>query len=188
MRFIYSQNCCVILPDVIGTLHGEACHLRLNDHQVEDETMNGELYPKVYLYKRIVQSKLFIDENFAENIDLECIADQAYFSKFHFIRLFKKIYGKTPHQYLSSVRIEKAKQLLKENTSVTEVCFAVGFDSVTSFTGLLKRAVGRTPLAYQLQQHRLKAETSKVPLKFIPNCFAGRNASPKNSNFEEAEY
>ena len=146
--------------------------------------MNGELYPKVYLYRRIVQSKLFIDDNFTEDIDLECIADRAYFSKFHFIRLFKKVYGKTPHQYLSSVRIEKAKQLLKEDISVTQVCFAVGFDSVSSFIGLFKRVVGQTPLAFQSLQHRRKAETSSMPLKFIPDCFAGRNSS-KNSNIEE---
>ncbi len=150
--------------------------------------MNEELYPKVYLYRRIVQSKLFIDNNLSENIDLQCISDQAYFSKFHFIRVFKKIYGKTPHQYLTYVRIEKAKQLLKDDISVTEVCFAVGFHSVSSFTGLFKRAVGRTPLAYHLQQLQRKAETSKAPLKFIPNCFAGRSGSSKMSNFQEAEH
>ena len=50
-----------------------------------------EQYEKLYLYKRIVQSKLFIDNNFADNIDLDKIADQACFSKFHFVRLFKSI-------------------------------------------------------------------------------------------------
>ncbi len=141
--------------------------------------MNEELYPKVYLYRRIVQSKLFIDANFSENIDLDCISEQASFSKFHFIRIFKKIYGKAPHKYLSYVRLEKAKELLKEDISVTEVCFAVGFDSLSSFTGLFKRSVGQTPLAYQLQQHHLKAETARAPLKFIPNCYAGRKNKSK---------
>jgi len=83
--------------------------------------MDEELYPKVYLYRRIVQSKLFIDANFSEHIDLDGISEQASFSKFHFIRVFKKIYGKAPHQYLSYVRIGKAKELLKEDISVTEV-------------------------------------------------------------------
>ena len=76
--------------------------------------MTTEQYPKVYLYRRIVQAKLFIDNNYAENIDLDNISDEAYFSKFHFIRLFKNIYGKTPHQYLIFVRIEKAIELLKD--------------------------------------------------------------------------
>jgi AraC-like DNA-binding protein len=74
---------------------------------------------KIYLYKRIVQAKLFIDANFAGDIDLDNIADEAYFSKFHFIRLFKSIYGKTPHQYLISVRIEKAKEFLKNGLPLT---------------------------------------------------------------------
>ncbi|MFN2440773.1 MAG: helix-turn-helix transcriptional regulator, partial [Chitinophagaceae bacterium] len=53
-------------------------------------------YPKIYLYRRIVRAKLFIDDNYSENIDLDNIADEACFSKFHFARQFKKIYSKTP--------------------------------------------------------------------------------------------
>jgi len=51
-------------------------------------------HPKIYLYRRVVQAKLYMDKNYAENIDLNNIADEAFFSKFHFIRLFKKSYGK----------------------------------------------------------------------------------------------
>jgi len=132
----------------------------------------SNVYPKIYLYRRIVYSKLFIDDHFAEKIDLDNIADEAYFSKFHFIRLFHSIYKKTPHQYLSFVRIEKAKLLLATDMSAANVCYAVGFESVSSFTGLFKRMVGQTPAAYQLMQHKRQAEVAKVPLKFIPNCFA----------------
>ena len=60
--------------------------------------MNDE-YQKAYLYRQIVQAKLYIDQHYAENIDVQNIAYQAHFSKFHFLRLFKSIYGKTPHQY-----------------------------------------------------------------------------------------
>src|SRR5688572_20622854 len=109
------------------------------------ETMTSEQYPKVYLYRRIVQAKLFIDNNYPDKIDLNNIADEAYFSKFHFIRLFRSIYGQTPHQYLKYVRIEKSKELLKQNTSVTHVCFAVGFDSISSFSSLFSKIVGQTP-------------------------------------------
>src|SRR5687767_15897771 len=101
-------------------------------------------YPKVHLYRRIVQAKLFIDNHYSDNIDLGNISDEAYFSKFHFIRLFKKIYGKTPHQYLTSVRIGKAMELLKANIPVSDVCYAVGFESLSSFSGLFKRIVAVT--------------------------------------------
>lgn len=137
--------------------------------------MTTEQYPKVYLYRRIVQAKLFIDNNYAEKIDLNNISDEACFSKFHFIRLFKTIYGKTPHQYLTSVRIEKAVQLLRADTPVSDACFLVGFDSLTSFSGLFKRIIGVSPSAYLAQQQALKAEIKKTPRAFVPGCYAYQN-------------
>jgi len=132
-------------------------------------------YPKVYLYKRIVQAKLFIDDHYDDAIDLDNIADEAYFSKFHFIRLFKTIYGKTPHQYLMSVRIEKAKELLQKDFSVTETCLNVGFDSGSSFTGLFRRFTNMSPSDYQRHFRMRREQIQKVPLQFIPNCFAEHN-------------
>ena len=134
--------------------------------------MPTEEYPKVYLYKRIVQAKLFIDKNYAENIDLDNIADEAYFSKFHFIRLFKTIYGSTPHYYLRQVRIDQAKKLLAKNIAPSRVCALVGFDSTTSFTGLFKKMTSFTPAAYQLQQRKRKAAIATNPLQFVPACYA----------------
>lgn len=144
-----------------------------------------ELYPKVYLYRRIVKAKLFIDDNFADAIDLDHIADEAFFSKFHFIRLFRKTYNKTPHQYLTCVRIERSKLLLSDALPVAAVCYAVGFDSISSFTGLFKRIVGQTPSAYRQQCARKRKEIKAIPLKYIPNCFAQMNGWTKKSNFEE---
>lgn len=145
-----------------------------------------ELYPKIYLYRRIVRAKLFIDEHFAEKIDLDNIADEAYFSKFHFIRLFSDVYNKTPNQYLSFVRIEKAKLLLATDLSVSQVCYMIGFESVSTFSALFKRIAGETPAAYQLHQHQKITNMAKMPLKFIPNCFAEKNGWTKYRNIEEA--
>ncbi len=136
-----------------------------------------EPYPKIYLYKRIVHAKLFIDTYYAEKIDLNNIADEAYFSKFHFIRLFKKIYGKSPHQYLTWVRMEKSKEFLKTDVTVTEICFSVGFDSISSFTGLFKRYTHQTPSQYQQRERIRRQEMSKTPLKFVPNCFVEEKLS-----------
>jgi AraC-like DNA-binding protein len=147
--------------------------------------MSGEIYPKVYLYRRIVKAKLFIDDNYANAIDLDHIADEAFFSKFHFIRLFKKTYGKTPHQYLTYVRIENSKLFLKKEMQVSEVCYAVGFDSISSFTGLFKRVVGQTPSAYLQECIGKQLEIKTTPLKHIPNCFAEMNGWTQKSNFQE---
>jgi AraC-like DNA-binding protein len=139
-------------------------------------------YPKIYLYKRLVQAKLFIDMHFSDCIDLNNIADEAHFSKFHFIRLFKAIYQKTPHQYLTHVRVENAKSLLQKDISVTETCFLVGFDSVSSFTTLFKRYTKRSPSVYQEEFKKRQAQISQAPLTFIPNCFAEQYGWIKNSN------
>ena len=131
-----------------------------------------EQYEKLYLYKRIVQSKLFIDNNFADNIDLDKIADQAYFSKFHFIRLFKAIYGKSPHNYLICVRVEKAKKFLADGISILDVSQLVGFESPTSFTATFKKMAGKTPSEYRNRLAVKKLAIDTNPLSAIPNCFA----------------
>src|SRR5882757_9308069 len=124
----------------------------------------NEQYPKIYFYRRLVQAKLFIDSHYADNIVLDNIADEAYFSKFHFIREFKNIYRKTPHQYLIFVRIEKAMELLKSGVAVSDVCYAVGFESLSCFSRLFKRTAGITPSGYLAQHQKIKAQMVKSPL------------------------
>ncbi|CAN5540579.1 hypothetical protein BH10BAC4_BH10BAC4_13890 [soil metagenome] len=140
---------------------------------------------KMYMYRRIVQAKLYMDSHYAENIDLDNIADEAFFSKFHFIRLFKKSYGKTPHHYLTSVRINHAALILRAGETVAQACVAVGFESVSSFTGLFKKTMGVTPALYQQQQFQLQTDLKETPLKFIPHCFAESKGWTKKSNFKE---
>ena len=149
--------------------------------------MSSENLPKIYLYRRIVLAKLFIDKKFAEAIDLDDIAGEAFFSKYHFIKLFKKAYGKTPHQYLTWVRIENAKLLLQTEATVADVCYSVGFEAISSFTHLFKRLIKITPSLYQQQQRLRKMEISKAPLKFIPNCFAEQKGWTENRNFQQLQ-
>src|SRR5829696_1691751 len=104
----------------------------------EVKRINKLLYPHDDLTNQIIQSRLYIDEHFSDDINLDKIAKKALVSKFHFIRLFKKYYGRTPNQYLQEVRIEKAKRLLQKGNSIDEVCNAIGFASKTSFISLFK--------------------------------------------------
>ena len=140
--------------------------------------MKTEALPKIDLYRRIVQAKMFIDGHYAEQVDADEIAGEACYSKFHFIRTFRGIYGKTPHQYLSSVRIERAKELLGNGSSVTDVCFAVGFESLGSFTALFKRRTELAPSEYRFQRLARNARVQKEPLRFIPGCFAAHILAP----------
>ena len=111
--------------------------------------LTRSLYPHDDLTKQIIQSKLYIDKHFSENINLGNIAGKAMVSKFHFIRVFKKYYGRTPNQYLQEVRIDKAKKLLQKRKTIDEACYAIGFTSKTSFISLFRKMTGKTPLAYQ---------------------------------------
>jgi len=147
--------------------------------------METDEYPKIYLFRRIVQAKLFIDNNYSQNIDIDNISDEACFSKFHFIRVFKKTYGRTPHQYLTSVRISKAQELLKEGRTVSDVCSWLGFESLSSFSGLFKKAIGQTPSAFSDSHKKQEEAVKRSPLKFIPNCFISNHGLDENSNFEE---
>jgi len=133
-----------------------------------------DIYSKIFLYRRLVQSKLFIDNHYADKIDVDNIADEAYCSKFHFIRLFKKVYGRTPHQFLTFVRLEQAKLNLKSNVSINDACFSVGFESPTSFASLFKRTYRQTPSDFRAEQIRLSLEQQEMPLKFIPGCITSK--------------
>jgi AraC-like DNA-binding protein len=155
--------------------------------QIQTDKVAADQYPKIYLYRRIVQAKLFIDKFYSDKIDLDNISDEAYFSKFHFIRLFKSIYGKTPHQYLTKVRIDKAQQLLQQEKSVSEVCLLVGYDSISTFSGLFTKIVGKTPSDFLSDNRQRNREIKSEPLAFVPQCYAFMHGWTENSNFEEAK-
>ena len=131
-----------------------------------------EQYEKIYLYRRVVKAKLYIDKHFADNIDLGNISEQAHFSKFHFIRLFKSIYGLTPKNYLIKKRIDNAKKYLSNGYSVLDTGFMVGLESPTSFAGMFKKITGLTPSNYQKIENSKRDKILQNPFQFIPNCFA----------------
>jgi AraC-like DNA-binding protein len=105
------------------------------------------------------------DLEFAEPLDLDRLAGAAGLSKFHFLRLFRATYGVTPGEYLSLRRMERAQDLLRAtNLTVTEVCHAVGFSSLGSFSSRFRSVVGESPSEFQARY-----ATAGAP--HIPGCF-----------------
>lgn len=90
------------------------------------------------------------DREYAQELNLTRLAAAAGLSKYHFLRLFTATYGLTPAEYVSRRRIERAQDLLRAtNLTVTEVCHAVGFSSLGSFSSRFRAIVGETPSAFQ---------------------------------------
>jgi AraC-like DNA-binding protein len=122
-------------------------------------------------YRRVVNAKIYIDKNYCEPINLEQISQQAYFSKFHFHRLFTHIYQITPHDYLTLKRLHHAKLLLQqEGLNVRDVCNSVGFESLTSFSLLFKKRNGFAPQYYRNLAYLKKKLAQEQPKRFIPHC------------------
>ena len=102
------------------------------------------------LFIRLRRAREYMDDSYASNISLEDLARVACVSPFHLLRTFRQTFGITPHQYLIRRRIERAGELLHlSDTSVTDVCFRVGFESPGSFSTLFRKWTGNSPLAYR---------------------------------------
>ena len=119
---------------------------------------------------------------------VSAVARASGFTRFHFIRLFKAMFGETPHQYRSRAQIERARHLLiLTNSSVTEVCMAVGFSSLGSFSALFSRRVGMSPSGFQRRHQLAAGKPRELPPSLIPGCLSLMGMIPgQESNFREA--
>lgn len=128
--------------------------------------------PAIPLSRHLLRVRDLIDRAFAEPLDIDALARSAAVSPSYFGRCFKQAFGETPHQYLMSRRMERAKALLRTtDLAVTEVCFAVGFASLGSFSTQFRRFVGRSPSGYR--QH-----ADHDALARIPECYVRRWTRP----------
>jgi AraC-like DNA-binding protein len=119
----------------------------------------------LFLLPALRRARDLIDRDYAEPLDLDAMAGEAGYSRFHLARAFKAAYGETPRTYLTRRRIERAKTLLRTaNLSVTEICFLVGFASLGSFSARFRDLVGRSPSDYR---DDAVARTGVPP---IPGC------------------
>lgn len=123
------------------------------------------------IYRRVVNAKMYMDDNLHDPIGLDEVSKQACFSPFHFHRLFTRIYRKTPHEYLTQVRIDAAKQMLsKAKMSIAQVCNNVGFESPGSFSTLFKKKNGMSPQEYRNKEQERQKAVEDQPRCFIPHC------------------
>ena len=98
----------------------------------------------------ITRAKQFIEDNQAEDLSLGQVAKAVNTSTFYFCKMFKKATGLNFTDYVSRVRIEKAKNLLlNPNLRISEIAYEVGFQSLTHFNRVFKKVVGQSPTEYR---------------------------------------
>jgi AraC family transcriptional regulator len=98
------------------------------------------------LFRRISKGKLYIDNYFASELDIQTIAREAQISEYHFFRLFKTIYGTSPYQYILAKRLAFSYGLLlSQNNGVSEIADLAGFSDVYSFSKAFKKHYGVSP-------------------------------------------
>jgi transcriptional regulator GlxA family with amidase domain len=130
--------------------------------------------------RHLLRAKDLVDARYREPLRVDDLARAAGLSRFHFSREFRRAFGESPHAYLLTRRLERAAALLRNTDhSVAEICFAVGMQSVGSFTSSFTRTFGSPPTAYR----------AKFPpasdYALIPACLIRANARPQRRTFRE---
>src|SRR5262245_20099980 len=131
--------------------------------------------------RHLLRAKDLADARYFEPLTVADLARAAGWSPAHFSREFRSTFGEAPHQYLLTRRMERAAALLRNtDRSVTDVCFAVGFGSLGSFTTSFTRLYGQSPQAYR------DAFPPAQRLIRVPRCIAQAYGRPQNRTFREA--
>jgi AraC-like DNA-binding protein len=126
--------------------------------------------------RHLLRARDAMDRSYAGPLDVPTLAAIAHVSPAHFIRTFKATFGETPHRYLQRRRVERAMFLLGQSErSITDICVAVGFTSLGTFSRTFRDIVGCSP-----SQFRVRRAPSGAP-----TCFSMAWTRP--SSFGEAQ-
>jgi AraC-like DNA-binding protein len=130
----------------------------------------SDVHPQTY--RSLVHARDFMRHAYQRPLNLPDISAQANFSPYHFLRVYKQAFQETPHEFLTRLRIERAKSLLARGShNVTEACFEVGFSSLGSFSTLFAQRVGLSPSEYRRYVRSGVAVPRTVRPLFVPTCF-----------------
>lgn len=136
--------------EVIKSLVEQLTVYLLRSHMNIQRTEEIELSRVGIVDRRLRRAVEFMHDNCGRELALSEIAAAAYLSEFHFARLFKKITGITPHAYLASLRIDRARKLLAEtDLSIIEIGARCGYNSQSHFTKIFRESTGFTPHAFR---------------------------------------
>jgi len=116
---------------------------------------NGRSGTRKELYRRLHIGRDYLRARLDSPVTLGEAANAAALSPYHFLRSFKMAFGRTPHAYLTGLRMQKARRLLAQTElPVTEICFSVGYRSLGSFSARFKELSGQSPSEFRQSAFR----------------------------------
>jgi AraC-like DNA-binding protein len=124
-------------------------------------------------FRRLCRARDYLAASYADPVTLERAAREACLSPFHFQRLFSRVFGETPHEFVTRRRLDVAQQLLAGgDLPVTEVCLQVGYSSLGTFSSRFALKTGQSPSAFRREARRWVAPTYGWRIYRIPDCYA----------------
>jgi transcriptional regulator GlxA family with amidase domain len=143
--------------------------------------------PDIDELRRLRRTRDQMDREYAQPLDVAALARTALMSQAHFSRRFREAYSETPYSYLMTRRIERAKALLRRgDLSVTDVCFAVGWSSLGSFSARFTELVGESPSVYRARDHDELRIVSPCQMMVLTRPRKDGNGRAEPGSFEEA--
>ena len=152
------QACTTGIPEtgwLIEQIH-DLLHLLFKAHArtiAEVNTLPAARFStREELYRRLHYARDYADACFTDPITINDMAETAGLSANHLLRMFRQVFHQSPYQYIMNRRLEYAQFLLRHtNRTVTDICLAVGFESLGSFSWLFRRRTSLSPRDYRLQ-------------------------------------
>jgi transcriptional regulator GlxA family with amidase domain len=128
--------------------------------------------PSSRTLRKLCQVRDLMRDCLDEPLTLADLSTEVDLSEWHFLRAFRAAFGETPHEFLTRLRLGRARDLLTVSSRpVTEICFDVGFSSLGSFSTLFRRQVGLSPTEFRRQVRSWVSIPGLHPWAFIPICF-----------------
>ncbi len=157
---------------------GHSATDRLIGIVVSSDGHNRRVVTDIDELRRLCRARDRMDREYAQPLDVLVLARTAMMSPAHFSRRFREEYGETPYSYLMTRRIERAKAFLRRgDLNVTDVCFAVGWSSLGSFSVRFTEIVGESPSVYRARDHD--------QLRYVAPCQSMVLSRPRRDRGEE---